>query len=745
MTIPFLSYFKKKATTEQPAVASAPPPPADKPASERLSKTVVPNATRTVSTQDSFSGYMSPSAVATAPAPGTPRTISFGSGGQSDRQVGLPPAVALALEPNVERTISLELSEVVRHLPPGTVRPLENGDAGRRVLLKASEIEKGMARGKPSVSLTTIFQQVPEIFLRQIATSDQTQVHLPVDRVLEQFNNLQTRADQHDALAVPQVETPFLKVTLEDDLKFGTRNEVLATTELPVVRFEPATAESIAAAEPEPAAAARFAIPPTPTTPFPIRVSTPAEPTTNGNGNGANGHAAPVVPPPAEPKPAGAPGRIPFRLTPNGTDVPASERVPASSGPSVPTSDPAPAKPARIPFQVSAPSTATAPAARKPTRPSKSSEGDPAAAEPWITKESLATGAASAPVAPPEQVVLPAPQPAPSTELTIALTLKPILNALPPFQVTGDIDAVPKDARIELPFALIEPQLASGRIALEPADFAKALPEEFRSLFNADEAAAKVSLPLQEVLKNLPSTTLRMRDDQIEQEKGADFATPFSAKAEEDAKRFKVSGTPVAKPLVASEPEPVAPIVAEPIAVAAPTPIAMPAIAAPPPVVTAPANVVPDVTEAEEEPAAEAAPAATPGRSALQVAFDTDDELDAKAVVAHVGRMAGVKACAIMFGDGLSLAGSLPEKYQADGLCAMAPSLLQRIDNHMIETKLGPLRALTLHCSKAAVTFFMHGNLCLAALHTKQELASDVRERLARAVHELSKKYSNPA
>jgi predicted regulator of Ras-like GTPase activity (Roadblock/LC7/MglB family) len=98
-----------------------------------------------------------------------------------------------------------------------------------------------------------------------------------------------------------------------------------------------------------------------------------------------------------------------------------------------------------------------------------------------------------------------------------------------------------------------------------------------------------------------------------------------------------------------------------------------------------------------------------------------------------------------MFGDGLSLAGTLPEEYQADGLCAMAPSLLQRIENHMIETKLGALRALTLSCSNAAVTFFMQDNLCLAALHSKEELASDVRERLARAVEELSKKYSNPA
>ena len=740
MTIPFLNFFKKKSVSEQPAAAVAPLPPVEKPSSDRLSKTVMPNAVRTMSSHDSFAGSsMSSPAVATAPV--GHRTIAFGPG-PSERQANLPPAVALALEPRVERAISLELADVVRHLPEGLVRPLGDEDGGRRVLLKASELEKGMARGRPSVSLSTIFQQVPEIFSRQIASSDSTQVQLPFDKVLEQFSNLQVRPDQHRAQAVPQVQTPFLKVTLEDDVKFGTKTEVIETTYMPSVRLEPATAESIAAAEPEPAPASRIPIPATPPpSPFPLRPAAPAEP--KANGTNGHGHAAPSV----EAKAAPAPARIPFKLTPNGTDEPAPERVPASSGPSVPTSTPpaaapaAPPAPARIPFKVTAPS--------EDARPP---------AEPWLTKESFATQsdvAAAAPIAAPE------PEPVKSTAPVVALALKPILQSLPPFQLTGDLDAVANDARVELPFALIEPQLASGKVVVKPSDFAQALPAEYRALFDASDATATVSLPLQEVLKNLPSATLRMRDDQVEQEKGGNFATPFSAKADEDAKRFKVAGTPVEKPVAGAvpapapapapvappvgEPEPVAATVAEPVPMAAPAPIAMPAIAAPAPAVTAPANVVPDVADTEEKakPKKKSAKVAA-GRSALQTALETDDELDAKAVVAHVGKMAGVKACAIMFGDGLSLAGNLPEEYEADGLCAMAPSLLQRIENHMVETKLGALRAVTLSCSKAAVTFFMHDNLCLAALHSKDQLASDVRERLARAVHELSKTFSNP-
>ncbi|MCA1659470.1 MAG: hypothetical protein LC642_02855 [Verrucomicrobiaceae bacterium] len=228
MTIPFLSYFKRSkgeaAATKQraAAVAKPAPPPLEKPSSERFSKTVMPNATRTVAAQDPFQmaarstamgGQASATAVAPAPAT-SPRTISFAAPGPAPASMrNLPPAVALALEPNVERVISLELADVVAGMPPGHVKPLgEDGD--RRILVRASEVEKGMANGKPSVSLATIYEQVPEIFLRTISPSDTWQVQLPFAKVLDQFTSLHVRADQERHLVVPQVETPFLKVAV---------------------------------------------------------------------------------------------------------------------------------------------------------------------------------------------------------------------------------------------------------------------------------------------------------------------------------------------------------------------------------------------------------------------------------------------------------------------------------------------------------------------------------------------------
>jgi len=731
MAIPFLSYFKRGknnvAAKEKAAAAAAPaPPPLEKPSSERFSKTVMPSATRTLGPQDPFEmaarstalgGQMA--GMATMPQPSVsagPRTISFTPQSPTKTARDLPPAVALALAPTVERVISLELGDVLTEMPEGYCKPIEVIDTSRRVLLKASEVERGMATGKPSVSLATIHEQMPEIFIKKIEPTDTSELKLPFQKVLDAFAKMHVRGDQEQHLTVPQVETPFLKVAFEDSSEFGTPMEALEMNPgaLPSVRIQPPTAEAFAAFEPEEVAEA-------------ISKMTPAPP--------ANGQTPQ------------APKRIPFKLSPNGTDVLAPESVPASSGPSVPSdlkpamqtpapvagigdpgrdkgamqgpgspipatgsAMPAVAPPVRIPFKMVVP-----PVEEEKPKP-----------EPWLTKESMAATTDAA--AEPKVAKAVVPETARSGEVKIALPLLPILKNLPPLQLTGDPGCVPPDVRLELPFAIIEPQLASGRVSVTAKVFETCLPISFRGLFQAGPGAVDVSLPLQEVLKNLPTTSLRMRDDQEEQEAGQHFATPFSAKAEEDAKRFNVPATPVAKPAVE---EPAVPVV-EPKAEAAES--------------VGRDAVEPKANEATapEEVSTEAKASDRPFRTPLQVALNTDEKLDAKQVVALVNKIPGVKACAILFGDGLSLAGSLPADIQTDGLCAMAPSLMQRVENHLVETKLGQLRGMTLSCTKGAITFYMHENLCLAALHADTDLPGETRDKLSRIVHELSRKYSHP-
>ena len=674
MTIPFLHYFKRKPKVEA-APPAPPPPPLEKPSSEKFSKTVMPSATRNGTP-------MSPG-LAAAPAPAlqqttnSPRSISFASAPNAFPRPQIPPAVAVALEPRVERVISLELLDIVPQIPAGLAHPLETLDGNRRVLFKAAEVEKGMANGRPTVSLTSIHQQMPEIFMSPVAADDTTQVQLPFAKVLEEFTKLQVRADQVRQNAAPQVATPFLKVALEDGAKFGTAMEDLETTELPPVRvdLEPATAEALANAEPEPAIEAPGA-----RAPVPFKMP---------EASGAS----------AQPRPATAPKRIAFKLSPNGTDASANESVPASGGPSVPkvNSDSAAAAPARIAFKL-APSVEEEESAPKP--------------EPWLTAAAFGLpprDGATQPDAPKES------ETAGKSELKIRLGLHIVLKALPEFQLGGDPASVPKDVQFELPFAMVEPQLASGRVTVAPEVFAAAVPQSFRSLFKAD-CAADVALPLQEVLKNLPAASLKMRDDQVAQEVGATFETPFSKTAAEDAERFKVE----------SKPTPVAEVVDR----------------------GSEEGAQPEEGDKhKEEQTATTEGQARAGdsvRTPLQVALNTNEKLDAKSVIGHINRMAGVKASAILFNDGLNLAGNLPTEIEADGLCAMAPTLMQRVENHVADTKLGALRGMTLACAKGTVTFFVHDSLCLAALHSNGEIPADVRDKLGRVVHELSRKYSHP-
>src|SRR5205807_7721944 len=361
--------------------------------------------------------------------------------------------------------------------------------------LKASEIEKGMPEKNPTISLPSLYQQVPEIFLRGVRPDDDTRVSLPYEKVLEQFKSAHVREDQMRDPTVPQLDTPILKATIQDSERFGTKLEPLETSALSRVPVKMATAESIAAAEPD----AMVQEKPTSTSPG-HRVISLYSPELKSK----NEPPAPSSPRDESVSPR-RPNRTdlktPLEILPNGTGASASERVPASSGPPVPT--PLPFSPAlpKIPFE---------PPVEKPTALKKLEE---------LLRSK--PGAASTPAKDP-----------------ITLSLKAVLQNLPAFQLNGDVGTVSNEERLTLPLALIEPQLASGRVSIAPDVFEAALPEKHRGLFQADEVKTPVALPLEEVLKHLPATILKLRDDQEDFALDTDFETPFSAKAKEDARRF---------------------------------------------------------------------------------------------------------------------------------------------------------------------------------------------------------------
>ena len=613
---------------------------------ERLSKTVLPNTTRSFSAPDPFR------AASGSPVGRLPR-------GSDARD--LPPALALALEPKMERAISLRLSDFIDQVPADYIKPVEVIDASLCVALKASEIEKGMPNRNPSISLPSLYQQAPEIFLRSVPPTDATRVPLPYEKVLEQFTNARVRSDQVRDQRIPQLDTPILQATLEDTERFGTKMEPLETSELPPVPVEPATAEAIASAEPEPVARETVrSTSPKPESPYPV---------ISLHGADLESISAKDLPKLESETHAPPLSKIPFHFPPNGTGAPASERVPASSGPPVPTISPLSSKPQRIPFTPPAeivtpeiPASAQAPAMETPEIP------EALAPEPGrLTPEVAAI-----------------PEPTDKDASKIAIALKPLLQNVPAFQLSGDVSAIADDVRVEFPLSLIEPQLASGRVVVPAKMFHQAMPEALRFLFVVDLTETPVLLPLPEVLKNLPAGALKMRPDQEKTFTEEDLETPFSIKAKEDAERFQL-----------------------------PT------------------------ADVSEEPAAEP-------RAEAKIEAETEEKSDPKEVVARANHVVGVKACEITFPDGLTLAGNFPPEVAAEGLCAMAPMMLQRIDQHMVESQLGPLTSMTLHSNASAITFFMKENICLAALHDSSAgLTSDARAQLSQLAEDLSHTYAH--
>jgi predicted regulator of Ras-like GTPase activity (Roadblock/LC7/MglB family) len=666
MQVPFLDLYLKlrdkvRALRGSATIESEPAPRSTiavaKPEGERLSKTVLPNMTRKIAAPESVSA----AAGVMSPPQGPIQTVSRARSVASPTAAWSwksPGAIALGEEPKTDRSISIRLGDILNKLPVGSIKSRETIDCDRHILLRASEIEKGMSEGKPTVALASIYQQVPEIFVQRPTPDDSTEVALPFQTILAQLMTLQVRSDQVRDDIVPQVETPILQVTLEDTERFGTTIEPLQTSPLPPVRVEAATAKSIAAAQPEATVSEkvkpRVARPVISLIDPPLAKREPPPPN------------IPLTPPPRP--------KIPIDLPPNGTGESASEIVPALSGPPVPTVSPPPI-PVVPSFRVTAPSEDIRP---KFIRIPGTEPREEAA---FASKVAAAR----------------------EGERKIALSLPAVLHELPAFQLNGSPVAVPEDARVELPLSLIEPQLASGRVVVSPTLLQKAMPEDYRALLKIDPVETPIVLPLQEVLKNLPAGVLRMRPDQEEVEIGEEIETTFSIKAEEDAKRFRGEVAAVVEP-------------AEP-----PT--------------------EPAVASEKSQPSVPNQPSAPSQRNEPSKP-QPEEKLDDKVVLAHANALPGVASCAILFADGLALAGKLPAELNADGLCAMLPSVLQKIDKHLLETKLGALSALTLHVGKAPLTFIQRGKICLAALHAESELPSASRDQLVSMVEQLSNTYS---
>src|SRR5207253_7395236 len=118
MTIPFLDLFKKftgrfTTATEEPPAPVTPKRVVKKSASERLSKTVLPHATRSFSPPDPFRTATAASLGRTSSAPLQLGSQHVTAAPKRSQSAHLPPALARALEPKLERAISLQIADFI--------------------------------------------------------------------------------------------------------------------------------------------------------------------------------------------------------------------------------------------------------------------------------------------------------------------------------------------------------------------------------------------------------------------------------------------------------------------------------------------------------------------------------------------------------------------------------------------------------------------------------------------------------
>jgi predicted regulator of Ras-like GTPase activity (Roadblock/LC7/MglB family) len=330
----------------------------------------------------------------------------------------------------------------------------------------------------------------------------------------------------------------------------------------------------------------------------------------------------------------------------------------------------------------------------------------------------------------------------PTQEAMVVLPLCPILASLPPMQVAGDVTSVPADAKISFRIGLIAPQLASGKVTIPPKDFHAALPEQYRGLFLPDVVEAPVQLSLPDVLANLPGDSLRMREDQEVTAQDETFETPFSAKAKEDAERFAQGRT--ALPSAAASLKPEVPKAETPkIELPKAAEAQVPKVRAPD--LQIPKVAAPKIEAAKVELSApvDAFRVAMGPAAKLETARPAEGapKFDAKAAIALACALPGVTSCSVIFADGLIIAGNIPEEMHMEGLSAVAPTMLQKLQKHMCETQLGRLSSMTVHGEKSPVTFFGAGDLCLTAVHNGVELSAESRRELGRITQELSRTY----
>jgi predicted regulator of Ras-like GTPase activity (Roadblock/LC7/MglB family) len=307
-----------------------------------------------------------------------------------------------------------------------------------------------------------------------------------------------------------------------------------------------------------------------------------------------------------------------------------------------------------------------------------------------------------------------------SAEKGISLRLQSVLSNFPPGLERPSIQALSgTQTEIVLPLDLIQSQLAQGRVVVPAATLCKALPNDLKPYFETIEPGAEIPIPLREIFLGLPQEAIKLREDQEIDHPQETIQTPFSAQAEEDAKRFGLHTPAATAPVPDQEEKPAPAEVSKTVSAGG-----LHADAGEQEVSSPPSPVTPEAQVKVDS-------------ERLQAIFLTDETLDLPKTIRKVGELPGLRSCLLNTTDGLKLAGSLDVPGQEQAVSVLVPELFEQARAKLADMHLGALETITLYCGRHQLSTFLQGNLCLTVLHDNRPFKPGVREKVQAVINEL--------
>jgi hypothetical protein len=300
----------------------------------------------------------------------------------------------------------------------------------------------------------------------------------------------------------------------------------------------------------------------------------------------------------------------------------------------------------------------------------------------------------------------------------LRIALSPILRHLPPELDRAALHNIAgSNSEIELPLALIQPQLPNGRVTVPLSIFLEALPETVRNAFGEVDRSTQVTIPLKEIFRHLPGDALPLRADQEVDEVPDPIDTPFTTAAREDAERFRNAPDIAEK----SEKE----------------------------------STQPEIDDSDKSERAAARPEtpepetpavvtkSEPDFSSLQAVFLTDDRLDLPTIVNKISALPGLQGALLHTADGRRLNGAIGDEQFERATLTLLPALFGEIKTKLAERECAGLETLTFCWRQEQISIFSDGRLCLSVRHSRRPFKPGVREKLSLIFTRLAEALSS--